>query len=455
LPVAEPIALDLTVDWRVLAYTAGLCVGTTMLFGLVPALQSSGLHVLPGLEEGVTTTPGRGRARLRAVLMTTQVALSTLLLIAAGVLVRSITSARGMDLGFSPAHVLAANLDLSTLSYSRERGLALYEDALTRLEQDSRVESASMIGVMPLTVSNQALGLVKEGAPAVAPGQRVPPVFFDSVALRYFQTLGIPLLSGRDFALSDDVQAPAVAIVNETLANRFWPGENPLGQRLFSLGPGNVPGAPIEVVGVARNAKYATVGEDPKMFMYRPLSQEYSQQVTLLVKTTTDPIALLPVVRGVMQELDPDVALFRAGALDRATRVSLLPLEVAGSLAGALGVVVFGLAAIGIYGMTSYLVRQRTREIGVRLALGADPAHLVRTLTREGMLWTAAGLGLGWTAALASTQLLRTFLYGVGPTDPVAFLAVPLLLGATAYAACRIPASAVIHVDPLTILRDQ
>lgn len=265
----------------------------------------------------------------------------------------------------------------------------------------------------------------------------------------------MPLLAGRDFVPDDHAGAPPVAIVNETLADRFWPGEHPLGKRLVPLGPRNSLGPSIEVVGLTRNAKYATVGEDPKMFMYRPLPQQYTSRVTLLVKTPSDPMAALPFVRATIQDLDPDVALFRVGTLEDATRVSLLPVQVAATSAGALGLVALGLAALGIYAMMSYLVRQRTREVGIRLALGAEPTQVVRALTRDGLRWTTLGLALGLTASLAATHLLRSLLYGISATDPVAFIAIPALLALTAYVACRAPVAAASRVDPLLVLRDE
>jgi predicted permease len=280
-------------------------------------------------------------------------------------------------------------------------------------------------------------------------------VFFDSVSPDYFRTVGIPLLAGRDFTLADHAGAPEVAIVNETLANRFWPGENPIGKRLRSLGERNALGPAIEVVGLARNAKYATVGEDARMFMYLPLSQQYTSRVTLLVKTTGDPMGALPFVRTAIQDRDPEIAIFRVSTLDQATRVSLLPLQVAATLAAVLGLVALALAAIGIYAMTTCLVRQRTREVGIRLALGANPSEVVRALTREGLRWTITGLVLGLTASLAATHLLRSLLYGISSTDPVAFIAMPALLSLTAYAACRAPARAASRVDPLLALREE
>jgi len=212
----------------------------------------------------------------------------------------------------------------------------------------------------------------------------------------------------------------------------------------------------IEVIGLARNAKYATVGEAPKAFVYYPLAQQYRSRVTLLVKAAgRDPAAVLPAVRAAVTALDPDAPLSRISTLDQATGVSLLPLRVAAGLTAGLGVVALVLTAVGIYGMTAFLVRQRTRELGIRLALGAAPSRVVRALTRESLWFTTMGIGLGLVASLAATSFLRSFLYGVTPIDPVAFVAIPALLILAAYAAGRIPAGAATRIDPMRALRDE
>ena len=453
LPVAEPLVLDLTFDWRVMAFTVGLSILTAVLFGLAPAVQASGVRVLPALRGGVT---GGQRPRIRGTLVVAQVALSTVLLVGAGVLVRSMVQARSIDIGFSTNRVVTASIDLSPLSYTDERGIQLFDRLRDRLSRDPAIASVSVIGIVPLTVSSQASAFVKEGSPAPAPKERLPQVFFDSVSAGYFQTVQIPLLAGRDFTSGEPASAPQVAIINETLANRFWPGENPIGKHLQSVGPRNSLGPSIEVVGLARNARYATVGENPKAFLYFPLSQMYTPRVTLLVRAPLDnAAAVLPAVRSAVRDLAPDVPILRVGTLEQATDVSLLPLRVATVLAAALGIVALALAAVAIYGMTAFVIRQRRREIGVRLALGAESSWIVRALTRESLRWTTTGLALGLATSLVATQLLRSFLYDISPIDPVAFAAIPALLALTAYVACRVPASAAARVDPLRALRDE
>jgi ABC-type antimicrobial peptide transport system permease subunit len=312
-------------------------------------------------------------------------------------------------------------------------------------------------GTVPLTVAAQALAFVKDGSAPIAPGQHLPPVFFDSVSPGYFRTIAMPILAGRDFSARDASTAPPVAIVNETLATRLWPGQSPIGQRLRSLGPGNTFGPPIEVIGLVRNAQYATVGEAPKAFAYFPLSQQYTSRATLFVRVGADDdtMSIGPLVRSTLQTIEPDVSVLRMTTLEEATGVSLLPLRLAATLGGALGMVALVLATIGISAMTSFLMRLQRREAGIRLALGATPSGIVRALTWESLRWTLIGLAVGGGASCLATGLLRGFLYDVSPLDPAAFLAVPALLALTAYLACRIPASRASRIDPLRALRDE
>jgi predicted permease len=455
LPVAEPLALDLSFDWRVIAFLALLATLTTMGFGLVPAIQTSSLRIVATLRGALT--PGRRSTRLRGALIAIQVALSTLLLVGAGVLARGMMHARSLDVGFSAEGVLTASLDLSALHDDRERGLALFDGLRDRVARDPHVTAVSVAGTVPLTVAAQALAFVKDGSAPIAPGQRLPPVFFDSVSPGYFRTIAMPILAGRDFSARDANTAPPVAIVNETLATRLWPGQSPIGQRLRSLGPGNSFGPPIEVIGLVRNAQYATVGEAPKAFAYFPLSQQYTSRATLFIKAGAgdEPTSIAPLVRSTLQTIEPDVSVLRMSTLEEATGVSLLPLRLAATLGGTLGMVALVLATIGISAMTSFLMRLQRREAGIRLALGATPSGIVRALTWESLRWTLLGLAVGVAVSWVTTGLLRGVLYDVSPLDPAAFLAVPALLALTAYLACRIPASRASRIDPLRSLRDE
>jgi putative ABC transport system permease protein len=451
LPSPAPIGLAFVVDWRLIAAAVGLSLLTTVAFGLVPALQSSKHHVLPALKDGAATAAPK-QSRLRAVFLTTQVAMSTLLLVLAALFVRGLVSAQTLDRGLVADGVLAASIDLESAGYNQARGAIVYEQLLERLERTPGLTSANIVDIVPLTLSNRADEMVSEGQRERG---NATLVYRNRVTPGHFRTLGIPLVVGRDFDARDRAQATAVVIVNETLARRFWPGENPIGKRLRELTDRGAPRPWFEVVGVARDSKYATVGEDPKPFMYRPMAQDYTPAGTVMVKTRGNAADALPLVRAAVADIDPNMALFSVMTLDSATSISLLPVKVAATVAGTLGVLALILGAIGLYGVMSYLVRQRTREIGIRMALGAERGTVVGLVTGHGMRWTGIGLVVGLAASFAVAKLIAGFLYGVGPADPTAFVGIALLLIGTAYVACYIPARRASRIDPLAALREE
>jgi putative ABC transport system permease protein len=454
LPTPVPFGLTFTVDWLLLSAAMGLAVTTTLAFGLVPALQSSKPEVLPALKEGATAD-GPKRSKLRAVFMTTQVALSTLLLVVAGLFVRGLMSAYTIDRGLVTDGVLAASVDLDSAGYTSERGAAFYDRLRDRLDQTSSIAAANIVGIVPLTLSNRVTEMVKESADTDVTGSGASPVYQNIVSPGHFLTLGIPLVAGRDFDARDRTGASPVVIINETLARRFWPGESPVGKRLRQRDGRESFGPWLEVVGIARDSKYVTVGEDPKSFMYQPLAQVYRSAGTILVKNRGGAMDALPAVREAVAALDPNLAIFSVMTLDAATSLSLLPVKVAATMTAALGVLALMLGAIGLYGVMSYLVRQRTREIGIRMALGAHAGAVVRLITRQGMHWTVIGLALGLGVALGAARLIAGFLYGIGPTDPITFGAITLLLTTTAFVACYVPARRASRLDPLVALRDE
>src|SRR6185436_6709880 len=301
-----PIGLAFVVDWQLIAAAVGLSLVTTVAFGLVPALQSSKHDVLPALKDGAATAAPK-QSRLRAVFLTTQVAMSTLLLVLAALFVRGLVSAQTLDRGLVTDGVLAASIDLESAGYNQARGAIVYDQLLERLERTPGLTSANILDIVPLTLSNRADEMVSEGQ-----RERVDAtlVYRNRVTLGHFRTLGIPLVVGRDFDARDRAQGAAVVIVNETLARRFWPGENPIGKRLRELTDRGAPRPWFEVVGVAGDSKYATVGEDPKPFMYRPLAQEYTPAGVVMVKTRSNAADALPLVRAAVADVDPNMALF-------------------------------------------------------------------------------------------------------------------------------------------------
>ncbi len=453
-PAPVPLALDLHLDWRVMTFLVALALASTVALGLAPALHSSRTEALTGLREGAsTTTPGR--SRLRALLMTAQVGMSTLLLITGAVLVRSVFSAQAIDPGFDAEGVVAATVDLETRNYAPEQGARFYEQLLTRLESTGGVRAATIVDIVPLTLSNSTRALLKEGQAPPPPdrGGDLPLVYATGVTRGHFQTMTIPLLTGRDFTGADTIGRPNVAIVNATLARLFWPGESALGKRVRNWEGGNSFGPWMEVVGVARDSKYVTVGEDPKAFLYQPLAQAYTPSGTVLVKGTGDAQSLLPVLRATVRDIDPELPVFNANTLAAVTGLSLLPVQFAAAAAAGLGVVALVLVAIGIFGVVSYVVRQRTREIGIRMALGAQPGMVVQQLTGQGVRLTIIGLALGLAVSALATRLLGRLLYGVGATDAFSFAAVAALLVLTVALAAYVPARRATRIDPISTLR--
>jgi predicted permease len=383
---------------------------------------------------------------VRAAFVVGQLAVSTLLLVIAVLLVRSLTNAETTNRGFVVDNVLTLSMNLVNSGYTKQRGIDFYERLLRRLESTPGIVSANLAEIVPLTASSQGQRFSKDGGTSLE-------VSTNSISRGHFSTLGIPLLAGRDFSDADREGAPLVCIINQQLAQRLWPGENAVGKRLHSG-----PSAPtIEIVGIAGDSKYVGLGEFPKSFLYRPIGQHYPirGQASLLIKTRTDPKGGLPGVRAAIQELDPSVAIFGISPLDKATEISLLPIRIAGGFASILGIVGLLLGATGIYGVVSYLARNRTREIGIRIALGAKPSQVMRFVSAEAMRWTITGLVLGLAAALGVAQLIKNLIYGVASVDPVAFGGIALILCATAYAACWIPARRATKVDPTVALREE
>jgi predicted permease len=448
-----PVTLAVAFDWRVMLFTFVAASAATIMLGLVPALQISRGDVQPALKDGGHVSPLRSRTR--AALMVVQLALSTVLLAASGLLVRSMAAAVNMDRGFDGDRVLAASIDVSTRGYDETRGLEAYASVLERVRAIPGIRSAHLVDIVPLTLSNSSTRFLREGDPIPAALPNFEPTFVNAVSPDHFATLGIPLLSGRDFNDSDTATSTRVAIVNETMARRFWPGESPIGKRVTTLVTRSSLAPPIQVIGVARDSKYATIGEGSRPFLYRPLSQRYTSVATLLARTDGDPLRTLPAIRAAVAEVDADLPLYNVGRLNDLTGLSLLPLRVTMYLAGALGMTALILAVIGLYGVVSFLARSRRREIGIRVALGASPSDVTRLVSRQGMTWIAVGLGTGLAAALAFTRLLAGLLYGVTPHDPLVFATVAALLGTTAYLSCREPARRASRLDPAAVLRDE
>ncbi len=453
-PPGIPIELEAPLDWRVLGFTLIVGVLAGVVFGLAPALRASRLDVVSRLKDG-TAGAGQGRSRIRSILVTAQVAVCLVLLIGAGLCLRSLVNAQSIDPGFDVHNALVASLDVETLGYNEARGRALYQNLLDRVAALPGVRSASMANMMPLGTAETTEGITIEGSKAMAPQPGEPGLAVDSICVApgYFRTMEIPLLHGRDFGAGDSKGTPAVVIINDVMARRFWPGQDPIGGRI-THGEGKDRVTAV-VVGVVKSGKYRTLGEDPQPFMYRPFAQNYVPQMHLIVRTAADSAAVLGEMRRAVQELDPHLALYDVETLQQLMLLPLFPAHAAGLLLGAFGSIALLLAMGGVYGVMSYLVAQRTHEVGIRMALGARAGDVLRLVVGNGMRLALVGVAIGLAGAFAVTRLLSSLLYGIRPTDFATFAAVSLALAGVACLASYVPARRATKVDPMVALRHE
>ncbi|MBA2341569.1 MAG: ABC transporter permease, partial [Pyrinomonadaceae bacterium] len=447
-PIDFSVLVDLRVDWRVLGFTLLLAILTGIVFGLVPALQATKPDVIPALKDE-SSLAGFKRSRLRNALVIGQMALSLLLLICAGLVLRSLQQASAIDPGFKPENMVAMSVDVGLQGYDKGQGQAFYQQLIERVAALPEVESVTLATKLPLSLNNSTTSVFREGQ--ILPLDAKPPsVYYAQIGTEHFSTLRIPLVEGREFTLGDHEDAPRVCVINETLARQLFPNETAIGKRI-SYGDGDGPFT--EVVGVAKDYKYVSLGERPHAFIYQSLLQNYNNHATLLVRTRTEPSAAIPAIRRTVQSLDATLPVYDVKTLTEHMSFSLLPAHAAAGLLGSFGILALALAALGIYGVMSYAVAGRTREIGVRMALGARGADVLRLVLRQGMTLVALGVALGLVAAYAATRMLKSLLYSVSTSDPVTFAVVTLLLAIVALLACYIPARRATKVDPMVALR--
>ena len=444
-------ALKLSLDPRVLSFALGLTALTGLLFGLAPALQAARLNLVSTMKDAqLLNGDSPRRFGLRNLLVVSQVALSLVLLIGAGLLLRSLGQAYATELGFKVEPVLLASVDLAPQGYSEAQGSNFFQQVRERALALPGVLSVSLASFVPVSDNGNRTGVTAEG---YTPRQGEDLELNLNVVDRdYFQTLGIPLMLGRDFAPQDNANAPKVVIINEALANRFWPGQSPIGKRLNLAGE---QGVPPEIIGVAKTIKYRDLREAALPYLYLPVAQQYQTKLTLLVRTTGDPTALIPALRAEVRALDQNIPLFDVKTLAEQLGETLAPQRTNATLVGAFGLLALLLAALGVYGLTSYTVSQRTHEIGIRLALGAQKRDVLTLVVRQGMSMVVLGVGIGLVAALSLTRVVESLLFDVRPTDPLTFVGVVLLLAAVALLACYLPAQRATKVDPLIGLRHE
>jgi macrolide transport system ATP-binding/permease protein len=437
------------IDWRVLALSAGVCVATTLLMGLVPALQTGKIDVAQSMKmESAGVVSGRGRAWVRSGLVLVQVSLSFVLLVGAGLLMQSLLKVRATSPGFDTRGVQDTAIDLVSAGYTPTRAQTFQDALIERVRALPGVKSAAFAKMTPLSYVSSAT------APIVVDGYQPPPeesptAEYNEVGDNYFETLGIPLVAGREFTRADDEKAALVAVVNETMAQRYWHGRSPVGQRL------QLEGRSMQVVGIAKDSKYSSVREKPTAFFFVPLRQNSLRGSVLNICTPVAPQTMATAIAREVHALDSNVAPYELITMQEQLERSTSAQMVAVTLVAILGALALVLAAIGLYGVMSYAVSQSAREFGLRMALGASASNLLRLVLSRGLALTGAGVLLGAATALLLTRLLGNLLYQVSPHDPVTFGCAFAVMALISVAACFLPAWRAARMDPMRALRTE
>jgi len=451
LPFPIHLALGLNLNVRVLGYTIAVVVGTTLLFGLIPALRASRGAIPRALnEQGRSSTGSRQKHRTLNVLVVSQIAISLLLLICAGLSFRSLRNAYRVSPGFDPAGVATATFMPSMNGSSRTQIDSFYQQLADRIRPLPGVRSVAFAGSLPLNLMIQTTACAPQGQDS-QPLEKWPRLDRSAVGPGYFATMRVPMLQGREFTERDNAAAPPVVIVNETAAKQFWPGQNPVGQKVRFGGDDKY----SEVVGVARDGKYRTLGEAQRPFVYRSVAQSENTDQILIVRIAGDPRPVTSEIREIARQLDPKIPMLRLQTLEERTAVSLLLPRTGAALFGLFGLLGLLLAAVGLYGVIAYTASQRTHEMGIRMALGARPREILKLIISQGLSLAAFGIVIGLAAALTITRVLAVMLYGVSTQDPLTFAGISLVLLFSAMVACYVPARRAMRVDPMIALRHE
>jgi predicted permease len=440
--------LDLSIDWRVLVFTLAATLLTGIAFGLAPALQSTRPNLVTSLKEESSQSQRLRRFGLRNVLVVCQLALSLVLLIGAALFVRSLLQALSFDPGFASQNLLIASIETRGTGLNQEQGRAFYDYAIQRVGTLPGVQSVTMTRVIPISGGGQRRGVRFEGYQP-KPNEDTE-TNTNVVGLNFFSTMGIPIVQGRDFNAHDREGSTNVVIVNEELARRYFGNQNAIGKRL-QIGSADRP--PEEIVGIARNAKYRNLREPPLPFIYIPLGQEYQAGMTVMVRTQGDPSALLAPLRSEMRVLNKDVPVFAVQTMTDRIGGQLAAERMIAVLLSIFGGVALLLATIGVYGVMAYSVAQRNREIGIRMALGAERIDILKLIVGQGFTLVAIGTVIGFLLSLSLTRVLKNQLFGLSATDPLTFGSIIALMMAVGLLACYLPARRATKVDPLEALR--
>jgi putative ABC transport system permease protein len=429
---------------------------TGIVFGLFPALRSTRTDLsstIKSSDQGPARMSfWRGRISARNFLVVAQLTLSVVLLIASAFFVRGFIAAQRIDPGFRLDHTLALTFDPSLVRYDEAKTRLFYKNLKDRVRDMSGVSGVTLTRSIPFSTNQRGRRLFIDGYQA-RPGEDAPIAMSTDVDENYFELMETPILRGRSFDIRDTASSPAVVIVNETMAERFWPNRNAIGQRLH-LDRAN--GPLVEIVGVAKAGKYMYWAEPPQPYVWIPFAQDYTAQMSLVVRTTADPASMSAAVRATSRSIDADMPAFDIRTLESfyEKRAMLGPRLIA-QMVTTIGLMGLLLAVVGLYGVVAYAVNRRTREIGIRMAIGARPGDVLRMVLNQGLAFTAIGAAVGIGLAILAMRYLMNFIVGVKPNDPLVYIAVPLILVAVMMAACFIPARRASRVDPVLTLRQE
>jgi predicted permease len=445
----------------VFGYALAGVVVTSLTVGVLPAIRASRADASTMLHDaGRSNSAGAGKQRMRRLLVVGQVAGSLVLLIVAGLFVRRLKQAEHLDLGFDAGRILNVRMDPEHLGYSEAQSKVFFRDLLDRVRAWPEVQSASLAFSAPMGYFSTYDPVVAEDRPLAA-GQRAPDVFFNRVSPSYFETMGIPVLSGREFAESDDENGRPVAIVNRSMADRYWPGQDAIGKRFRigsgTHGPTEPDNLPFEVVGVVRDSKYVLLLEDPRPYFYVPTAQHFQSMNVFQLRATVPPASLMARLEREVRNLEPDMPMadLRPMSAGLNGAMGFLMYRLGAYQAGSMGLLGLALATIGVYGVVSFGAAQRTREIGIRVALGAHPRTVLTMLLGQGVQLIAIGIILGAIAAFALTRIIARFLALADPSDVWTVAGISALLALVAMVACYLPARRATKIDPIAALRHE
>ncbi len=448
-PIDVPVIPHVAIDTRVLLFTAVISLLTALLFGLAPALQATRASLVGAMRNDAPSDKLR-RFSLRDILVTAQVALSVVLLVGSILVVRSLQHALSLNLGFDPQHAAVLSYDLNSTGYNEEHQREFQRRLLDKVRTTPGIQSSGIIDGLPLTLNISNSGIVLEGKPEPRPGD-LPVANMYYITPGYLEAMRTRLIAGRDLDRRDTKDAPRVALVNEAFVRQLLPGEDPVGKRFHH----GIPGKWIQIAGVVEDGKYRSLGETPSPTVFEPIEQSWNPSQTLVARSRLSDAETVDAIRRAVAEVDPSLTVFNDGSLTSALGLALFPAKLVAVILASFGLLAVVLAATGVYGIMAYAVSRRTREIGIRIALGAAPSEVARVVLARTAMLLAVGISMGFALSYAGGQFFGQILYGISAHDPLTYLCAIALMVLVAFVACWVPARRAIRVDPLTALRTE